>query len=162
MIVLDLKKQKNQKELHLFFNQKKSMRFIHDFAIFCYLEVCFNLECNLMKKYLFLAVIFSLFTSSIYAQNSDVKVGDVFTVGEAHNNSYKHINFPTANFILKKGGIASCKKIKGAKVMVTSVDTKKDGSVVATIKLTSNKSFFNSHKYVTVDIDEAIREKELL
>ena len=75
MIVLDLKKQKNQKELHLFFNQKKSMRFIHDFAIFCYLEVCFNLECNLMKKYLFLAVIFDKYKSEkTYQQSAQTSI----------------------------------------------------------------------------------------
>lgn len=115
-----------------------------------------------MKKYLFLAVIFSLFTSVIYAQSSNVKVGDTFTIGEAHNNNYKHISFPKANLIIKKGGIASYKNIKGAKVTVTSVEEKKDGRVIATIKLVSDKAFFNSHKYVTVDVAEAIREKELL
>ncbi|MGH1384856.1 dihydroorotase [Kordia sp.] len=115
-----------------------------------------------MKKYLFLAVIFSFFTSVIYAQNSDVKVGDVYVIGKALNNNYKHIHFPKTNFIIKKGGVASYKNIKGEKVTVTSIDKKKDGSVIATIKLTSNASFFNSHKYVTVAIDEAIRQKELL
>jgi hypothetical protein len=91
-----------------------------------------------------------------------VKVGDVFVIGEAYNNNYKHINFPKANLIVKKGGIASYKKIKGAKVTVTSVEEKKDGSVIATIKLASDQAFFNSHKYVTVNVDEAVREKELL
>ncbi|WP_298515283.1 dihydroorotase [uncultured Kordia sp.] len=114
-----------------------------------------------MKKYLFLAVIFSFFSSVMYAQSSNVNVGDVFTIGEAYNNNYKHINFPKANFIIKKGGIASYKNIKGAKVTVTSVDEKKDGSVIATIKLTSDTSFFNSHKYVTVNVEEALRQKEL-
>lgn len=115
-----------------------------------------------MKKYILVAVIFSFFSSVIYAQNADVKVGDVFVIGKAHNNNYKHINFPKANFITKRGGIANYENLKGEKVTVTSVDQKKDGSIVVTIKLTSGKAFFNSHKYITVDVEEAIRNKELL
>lgn len=115
-----------------------------------------------MKKHLFLVALFSFFSSVLFAQSTNVKVGDVFVIGEAYNNDYKYINFPRANLIVKKGGIASYKKIKGAKVTVTSVEENKDGSVIATIKLVSNQAFFNSHKYVTVHVDEAVREKELL
>ncbi|AXG68937.1 hypothetical protein KORDIASMS9_01156 [Kordia sp. SMS9] len=115
-----------------------------------------------MKKYLLVAVIFSFFSSVMFAQSADVKVGDIFVIGKAHNNNYKHINFPKANFIAKKGGIANYESVKGEEVTVTSVDEKKDGSIVVTIKLTSGKAFFNSHKYITVDVEEAIRHKELL
>ncbi len=115
-----------------------------------------------MKKYLFLAVIFSFFSTASYAQSSSVKVGDVFMIGEAHNDTYKHINFPKANLIIKRGGIASYTNIKGAKVIVTSVDEREDGSMIATIKLTSDRSFFNSHKFVTVDVEKALKHKELV
>ncbi|MFK7747198.1 MAG: dihydroorotase [Kordia sp.] len=117
-----------------------------------------------MKKHILVAVIFSLFTSLLFAQktSTDVNVGDIFVIGEVYNDNYKHINFPKANLIIKKGGIATYKHIKGAEVVVTSVDKKKDGSVMATIKLTSKKSFFNSHKFITVAIDEAVRQKELI
>jgi hypothetical protein len=100
-----------------------------------------------------------------YSQNSNtsVNVGDVFVIGEVANNDYKHINFPRANIIIKRGGmVADYKNVKGEEVEVTSIKTKKDGSLQATIRLTSNKRFFNSHKYVTVEIDEAISAKELI
>ena len=117
-----------------------------------------------MRSRVLFTLIFSLFSIIIYSQssNSSVKVGDVFVIGEVYNNNYEHINFPRPNFIIKKGGIANYKNIKGKKVEVASIKEKKDGSLIATIKLTSKKFFFNSHKYVTVDILEAIREKELL
>lgn len=117
-----------------------------------------------MKNYILLALFIGLFTTSIYSQNStlNVTIGDVFTIAEVQNNNYKHINFPKANFIKKKGGISNYDAIVGEKVEVTSVKEKKDGTVVATIKLSSNKRFFNSHKYVTVDIAKAIESKELL
>ena len=94
-----------------------------------------------MKKHILVSVIISLFTSFMFAQHTttNVNVGDIFVIGDAYSNNYKHINFPKANFIIKKGGIASYKNIKGEKVTVTSVDKKKDGSVIATIKLTSDR-----------------------
>lgn len=117
-----------------------------------------------MKTNILLALLISFFSVSMYSQssNSDVTVGDVFTIGEVYNDTYKHINFPRANFIIKKGGIAKYNNIKGERVIVTSLKEKKDGSLIATIKLTSRRSFFNSHKYVTVAIDEAIGSKELI
>lgn len=123
-----------------------------------------QLKFSIMKNHILFALIISLFSGVIYSQssNSIVKIGDVFVIGEVYNNNYKHINFPRANFIIKKGGIASYQNIKGEKVEVTKIKEKKDGSLVATIKLTSKKSFFNSHKYITVDINEAISTKELL
>lgn len=117
-----------------------------------------------MKKNILFAFLMIFFTGSIFAQThkSSVEIGDVFIIGEVSNNNYKYINFPRPNFIIKKGGIASYKNIPGEKVEVTSIKEKKDGSLVATVKLTSKKNFFNSHKYVTADISEAISEKELI
>lgn len=114
-----------------------------------------------MKRKFLLALVFGLFTTVFFAQNSDVKVGDVFVIEEVENNNYKHINFPKNNFIIKKGGIANYNKVKGQEVEITSIKEKKDGTLVATIKLTSDKAFFNSHKYLTVDIAKAIENKEL-
>lgn len=93
---------------------------------------------------------------------SDFNKGDVFQIGTVNYNDYKHINFPRANFIIKKGGIANYKNIKGKNVVVTSIKEKNDGKLIATIKLVESGKFFNSHKYVTVDIDKAIKNKELL
>ncbi|SNR33342.1 hypothetical protein SAMN06265371_101381 [Lutibacter agarilyticus] len=109
--------------------------------------------------YTFLLVFFS---SIVYAQSSnpDISVGATYTIGEA--DYYKHINFPRNNFIIKNGGIANYNKVKGKTVVVTSINERKNGTLVATIKLTSEKKFFNSHKYVTVNINEAINNKELL
>lgn len=116
-----------------------------------------------MKKTVLFTFLMFLLSVSIYAQSntSNVAIGDVFVIGEANDN-YNHINFPKANFIIKKGGIVSYKNIVGEKVEVTSVKEDKDGQLVATIKLASKKKFFNSHKYVTVVVDKAIETKELV
>ena len=117
-----------------------------------------------MLNRILLTVFFSLFVISIYSQSSNVSVkeGEVFVIGEVSDNNYEHIYFPRNNFIVKGGGVLNYKNVVGQKVEITSIKKKNDGSLIATIKLTSKKSFFNSHKYVTVDIIEAIHDKELL
>lgn len=117
-----------------------------------------------MKSCMLFVFFMSLSLGSISAQSSDyaIDVGDVFIIGDASSNTYQHINFPRPNFIIKRGGIATFKNIKGKKVEITSVTKNSDGSSSATIKLLSEKYFFSSHKYVTLAIEEAINEKELI
>ncbi len=117
-----------------------------------------------MRNRVLFSLFFSLFSIIIFSQSEDisVKAGDFFVIGEPLSINYKHINFPKPHMIIKRGGIANYKNVKGKKVEVTSIKQKKDGSLLATIRLTSKKFFFNSHKYTTADILEAIRQKELL
>ena len=117
-----------------------------------------------MKNNILSSVLALFVTVFMYSQSSTstINSGDVFLIGNATDNNYKHINFPRANIIIKKGGIVNYKNIKGEKVVITSFKETNSGKRVATIKLVEPRNFFNSHKYVTVDIDEAIKNKELL
>ena len=103
-------------------------------------------------------------TTLMFSQNStsEYNTGDVFTIAKVNQDNYKHIKFPRANFIIKKGGLANYNNVVGEKVEITSVDERKNGKRMATVKLVESRRFFNSHKYVTVDIDKAIENKELL
>lgn len=117
-----------------------------------------------MIKYA-IALLFSV--SMLNAQTNanqdpvDVKVGDVFEIGKPETNTYKHINFPRANFIIKRGGIANYKRAEGEKVIVTSVKEKKDGTTLVKIKRADGNRFFGSHPVVSVDIKEALASGEL-
>lgn len=117
-----------------------------------------------MKNKLLTSILAFLISISIYSQSStsDFKTGDVFLIGNAKYNKYKHINFPRANFIIKKGGIANYKNMKGKQVEITSIDENSNGELRATLKLVGLRKFFNSHTHVTVDISEAIKNKELM
>jgi hypothetical protein len=117
-----------------------------------------------MRNYIFIALLLSLFSEIIYSQTSEtiVSIGDQFLISNAYPNSYKHINFPKANLIIKRGGIFNYNSIKGAKVVVTELKKKKNDLWIATIKLVNGKLFFNSHHYLTVEIYEAIKQKELI
>lgn len=115
-----------------------------------------------MKKAVLFFALVCFYAFSVSAQNSsNVNVGDTFVIAEVDNDNYKHINFPKANLVIKRGGIVSYDQIRGKKVEVTSVKEKGDGTTIATIKLVSGKRFFSSHKFITVDIKKAIRNKEL-
>ena len=106
-----------------------------------------------MKKNLLIAIALIFFTVTLYSQNisSPIAVGDVFVVGALENNNYTYINFPKLNIIIKKGDLVNFKN-----VVVTSIKEKRNGTLVATIQLTSKRLFFKSHKTVTVKIKEAI------
>jgi hypothetical protein len=113
-----------------------------------------------MKKTIFSFFLLCFVSLSLSAQSS-VQVGDVFTIGEVAKDNYKYIQFPKANIVNKQGGIVNYDLLVGKEVEVTSIKEKKDGTSIATIKLTSGKRFFMSHKYVKVEIDKAIENKEL-
>lgn len=119
---------------------------------------------NIMKNNILSTILAFFVTAFMYSQDStsDFSVGDTFLIGDATYNNYEHIDFPKANFIVKKGGLANYQNIKGKKVVVTSIKKENDGKRIATIKLVEAGKFFNSHKYVTVDVDNAVKNKELL
>ncbi|WP_349352256.1 MULTISPECIES: hypothetical protein [unclassified Flagellimonas] len=116
-----------------------------------------------MRK-IILALLFVVATTNINAQNAnpqDIKVGDVLEIGKPDTPKFKHIDFPRANFIIKKGGIANYKTVVGNKVVVTDIKEKKDGTVVVKIKKTDGKRFFNSHPVVKADLKDALESGEL-
>lgn len=113
-----------------------------------------------MKKAFFFFIALAFISLSSTAQNN-VKVGDTFVINEVSSDNYKYIKFPKSSTVIKKGGVADYKLIVGKKVEVTSLKEKKDGTMIATIKLASGKQFFKSHRYVTVNIAKAIENNEL-
>ncbi len=117
-----------------------------------------------MNKSIVILFILVFLLSLIYAQNftAEIKVGDTFTIEKVDRYNYKHINFPRTNFIIKKGGIVNYNNIVGKEVKITSIKKRKNGDLVATIKLVFNQPFFNSYRSIKVDIVEAIEEEELV
>ncbi|MDO6605184.1 hypothetical protein [Arenibacter palladensis] len=119
-----------------------------------------------MKK-LFFAVLFMLATLSINAQSGrpevlkEVKAGDILHIGRPDAPSFKHIDFPRANAIIKSGGIANYKKMEGVKVVVTDVKEKKDGTLHVKIKRTDGQRFFGIHSVISADLKDALDSGEL-
>lgn len=112
-----------------------------------------------MSKYI-LVVALMIGAFSLNAQ--EVSVGDVFEIGRPDAPQYEHIDFPRANFIIKRGGIANYKRVEGNKVVVTSVKEKKDGTLQVRIKRTDGHRFFGSHWQVPANFKEALASGELI
>jgi len=100
--------------------------------------------------------------SSTEAVQNSVLVGDIYEIGRPAANQYKHIDFPRANFIIKKGGIANYKKVEGNTVIITSVKEQKDGTTKIKLKRTNGTRFFGTHPVVTADYIKAVSSGELL
>ena len=117
-----------------------------------------------MIKYA-IALLFSISVlnaqSSMDQMTTQVKVGDVFEIGTPESNTYKYIDFPRANFIIKRGGIANYKRVQGEEVVVTDVKEKKDGTTQIKIKRKDGGRFFGSHSVVAADFHDALASGEL-
>ncbi|WP_455169061.1 hypothetical protein [Aegicerativicinus sediminis] len=117
-----------------------------------------------MRNYI-IVLLFSLgmlgAQASTEQNTTEVKVGDTFEIGKPETNTYKHINFPRANFIIKGGGIADYNNLEGKKVVVTSVKEKADGTTEVKIKRANGMRFFRSHTVVSANIEQALNSGEL-
>ena len=125
-----------------------------------------NLKCTVMRK-LFFTLLLLVGGISANAQNmksdapQSVQIGDKFEIGSPNSSTFKHVDFPRLNFIVKRGGIASYKRVEGQKVVVTSVNEMKDGTLRVKIKRADGGRFFGSHTVVSADINEALASGEL-
>lgn len=117
-----------------------------------------------MIKYVF-ALMFSVsMMNAQVAQEQEtatVKIGDTFEIGKPETHQYKHINFPKANFIIKRGGLANYSKMEGEKVVITEIKKKKNGSLKVKLASVDGDRFFGTHKIVSAEIDDALRSGEL-
>jgi len=118
-----------------------------------------------MRTYI-LSFVLVMCTLGLFAQSkantTDIQIGAIYEIGKPKTNMYKYINFPKPNMIIKRGGIANYKLIKGSIVVVTSVKKKKDGTTIAKIKRKDGGRFFGSHAVITTDINNALQWGELI
>lgn len=117
-----------------------------------------------MIKY---AVVFLFSVCALQAQDnantipSDLEVGAIFEIGRPETNTFEHIDFPSADYIVKKGGNANLRSVEGTEVMVTSLKKKSNGITQVKVATMDGSRFFGIQKQVTVDFDEAIKSGEL-
>jgi hypothetical protein len=117
----------------------------------------------MMKLIMTLFLALSLLTAKNNSKpnQQNPQVGDIYEIGKPETRTYRHINFPKPNFIIKKGGVANYKLAVGKKVIVTSVKKKKDGTNQVTIKREDGGRFFGSHTFISANFEEALEAGEL-
>ena len=84
-----------------------------------------------MKKLIYLlffvsCISFATTHSITDSFNNDPSVGDVLKINTPKSVSFKYIDFPKLNFIVKRGGIANYKSVYGELVIVKKVIDKND------------------------------------
>lgn len=115
-----------------------------------------------MKKFAILTLIL-LGSLSGNAQEIDTKtaIGAVYTILQPSGKEYKFINFPKKNIIVKRGGLMSNALVIGKNVIVTKIVKNKDESTIITVKPTESTWFYNAIPTVTIQLEEALKTKEL-
>ena len=114
-----------------------------------------------MKAILLSLIVFSWFTLFTPENElQEVKVNDVLIIQEPSGADFKHIHFPRKNFIIKRGGIANLKSLKGTKVVVDDISYK-DGVTLITISRMDGRKFFRAFPTVTAKFESALEAGEL-
>ncbi len=116
-----------------------------------------------MKKVLFLVLLVSSFTfaNNLTPNQNNPKVGDVLIINAPKNNTYKHIDLPQLNIVLKRGGVANYKRIYGKVVIVKRVYTNKSGDTKVVLKSKDNTKILGFLKSVKADYSKSINAGEL-
>lgn len=114
-----------------------------------------------MKKLLCIAI-FAL-SGVVLAQDNlkSVKVGDVLVLSKPVKETYKHIDFPRKNIIMKRGAIADFNSLIGKKVVVSELSTAADGTKQVVLKREDGKDFFRFYPSVKSNLDKALATGEL-
>tara|TARA_R110002072_G_scaffold39919_1_gene113889 strand:- start:574 stop:936 length:363 start_codon:yes stop_codon:yes gene_type:complete len=118
-----------------------------------------------MRKYVlagFIALgVLTMNAQDVMNKSITVEKGDIIEIGHPSTSKYKHIKFPRANFIIKRGGIANYKAALGEEVVVTNVKTTKGGSTKVDVKRKDGRRFFNTVSTVTINFEEALEANEI-
>ncbi len=115
-----------------------------------------------MKKGL-LFMIFLISFGLLYAQDteSQVKIGDTFTINKPENSSFQFVYFPRKNIIIKRGGIANMRSVDNQKVLVSAIAFTKGGQTLVTLKKVDGGRFFRSFPQVSANLEKALEVGEL-
>lgn len=116
-------------------------------------------------KNLALLIVFLFLSFSVNSQNTpadQVAVGDILVIEGPSTHNYKHIDFPKANIIYKRGGIPNFDDLYQSQVKVIETTTKKDGSKEVVLQRVDGKKFFNAFPTVSADLTKALNSGELV
>jgi len=112
------------------------------------------------RTFFYLATLYA--TIGMYAQedfSSLIKIRDPLIISEPSSSSYKFIDVPRKNFIIKRGGIANIGSLHNVNVTVTKI--RKGDKPRITFKKSDNRKFFKAYRTLKADLNGAIKSGEL-
>ncbi|NRR92370.1 hypothetical protein HSX10_12400 [Winogradskyella undariae] len=112
-----------------------------------------------MKKLFFTLLCFGIFLTA--SANNTPKIGDVLTVKTPSTESFKHIDFPKANILIKRGVVTRYKSVFNEAVVIEEVNIKNNGSTSVVLKKKDGTKFFGFLNKVEANYEKAINAGEL-
>jgi hypothetical protein len=115
----------------------------------------------MIKYVIFSFVLLSFGILNAQSSNSSIAVGDILIISQPVYDTYKHVDFPRKNTIIKRGAIANFNGLMGLKVVVDELKTSKNGSTIISLKRIDGKKFFRFYETVTADFNDALNSGEI-
>ncbi len=107
-------------------------------------------------------LLFMFFSLALNAQDSgNIKIGETLEIGDAKTFGYAHIEFPRANFILKKGGRLNFNRLPETKVIITDIKPSGANDQIVTLERGDGKKFFGNFTTVKAHYQLATESGEL-
>ncbi|WP_053992097.1 hypothetical protein [Mangrovimonas sp. TPBH4] len=103
---------------------------------------------------------FNAFSTTTNIQDS-VVIGDVLTINTPENQTFKDVDFPKLNLIVKRGGVASFNSVDNVAVVVSEMKEDNNGNTIVVLKRQDGKKFFNQYKEVSANLEDALASGEL-
>ena len=115
-----------------------------------------------MKTILF-AIFLFCGTNAVMAQESDNQIseGSIYTLSDPTGHTYKHIDFPRRNIIIKRGAIANYNSLVGMEIVVKELIKDSDGSTTAILARKDGRPFFRFYPTVEANLEKALAIGEL-
>jgi hypothetical protein len=116
-----------------------------------------------MRNLIFVFVLLFI-TPKLFGQDHNIMVtdGDVLIINKNHNMPFDHLDFPHANFIIKRGAIANYKSLNGMAVKIKSLYKNSNGDYMADLTPLAGRKFFNRFANVSANLSKAIESNELM
>ncbi|ALM08741.1 hypothetical protein SB49_13670 [Sediminicola sp. YIK13] len=115
-----------------------------------------------MRTFLFAIFLFCS-TNAAMAQKNDIQIskGSIYKISEPTGHTYKHIDFPRRNIIIKRGAIANYNSLVGMDIVVKELIMNADGSTTAIIARKDGRPFFRFYPTVEANLEKALAIGEL-
>lgn len=116
-----------------------------------------------MRKLLVFLLFFPV-TGLLHAQETDTRLaqGSELTINAPKGERYAYLAFPRKHTIIKRGAIADFNALAGEKVVISEIYTNNAGVTYAQIRRKDGHSFFRFYPTVTVRLDDALANGELI
>lgn len=110
-----------------------------------------------------LAILIFCSTNTLLAQENDtpISIGTIYRLSEPAGHTYKHLDFPRKNIIIKRGAIADYNSLVGMELVVKELINDPNGANKAILVRKDGRPFFRFFPTVEANLEKALAIGEL-